>query len=79
MEAAIPAIKRQAGFRGRIFPGGLDGGQVFRKNDAAFEFIPARIFALRQVNRAAGAPELVPVGLGVSLDAVESRTTGFSA
>ncbi len=65
MKLAFPRIVSQPGFLRRILAGVLNRGEVLRQNDAAFEFKPARVFAAGQINRAAGAPEIVPVFLGI--------------
>ncbi len=64
VRAAIPTVHREPGFGGRIFAGGLDGGEVFGEDDAAFEFVPAGVLALGEVNGTAGGPEIIPVNLG---------------
>ena len=63
VELSFPRVVSQPGFLRRIFADVLNGEQVLRKHDAAFQFKPARVFAAGQVNRAAGLPELVPAFL----------------
>ena len=46
---------------GGIAAGALDRGEVLREHDAALELAPARVAALREVDRAAGRPEALPV------------------
>jgi hypothetical protein len=42
VELAFPRVVSQASFRRWMLSGVLDGGEVLRQHDAAFEFKPAR-------------------------------------
>ena len=63
VKLSFPRVVSQPGFLRRIFARVLDGQQVLGENDATLQFKPAWVFAAGQVNRAAGAPEVVPVFL----------------
>jgi len=61
VELAVPAVEGQPGLLRRQLPRALDGRQVLRQHDAAFQLAPPRVAAARQVDRAALAPEPLPM------------------
>ncbi len=61
MEFPRPTVAGQSGLLRRQVAGALNGGQILGKNDAALQFMPARVFAPGKIHRAAGAPEAPPM------------------
>jgi hypothetical protein len=61
MELAVPAIAGEAGFLRRQRSRALNGRLVLRKDDAAFQFLGARVAAAGKIHRAAAPPKTAPV------------------
>ena len=63
VELALPAVEREPGLLRRIAPGTLDRGEVLGQHDPPLQLAPAGLAASREVDRAPGRPEAIPVPL----------------
>ena len=61
MELAVPTVAGEAGFLRRERAGALNGGLVLRKDDAALEFVGARVAAAGEIHGAAAGPKAAPM------------------
>ena len=71
VELAFPTVVGEAGFLRREVARALDRGEILREDDAPFELAPARVAAAGEIDRAAGAPEVVPMFAREGGDGVE--------
>ena len=68
VELAEPGVDGEAGFLRRVGAGVVDGHDVLREDDAAFEFGGARVCVAGEIDGAAGGPVVLPVIAGGGFD-----------